>query len=118
MFGYVKTDTPNCYVKDTVLYKAAYCGLCKSIGCTCGQRGRLVLNYDLTFLSVLAHNLKGLDVEIKNERCITHHIKKRPVAVPDELSKRIAALNVILAYHKLNDDVLDNGKGRLKRRFF
>ena len=118
MFGYVKTDMPNLYVKDTILYKAMYCGLCKGIGMCCGAKGRLVLNYDLTFLSVLLHNLSGLDVKIEKQRCIIHHIVKRPVAVPDELTKKIGALNVILAYHKLNDDVLDDKKGRIKRSFF
>lgn len=118
MFGYVKTDFPNLYVKDTVLYKAMYCGLCKSIGCACGQKARLVLNYDLTFLSVLLHNLLGIDVKVENQHCVIHRIRKRPVAVPDELSKRIGALNVILAYYKLSDDVVDNGKGRVKRSFF
>ena len=95
-----------------------YCGLCKGIGCACGTKGRLVLNYDLTFLSVLAHNLMDLDVKIEKQRCIIHHIRKRPVAVPDELTERIGALNVILAYHKLNDDVLDSGKGKVARKFF
>ena len=117
MFGYVKTDLPNMYVKDTVLYKAMYCGLCKSIGKISGQRGRLVLNYDLTFLSVFLHNVLNVDVEIKKQHCIIHHIRKRPVAIPDELSKRIGALNVILARYKLSDDVLDEGKGRLRRAF-
>lgn len=118
MFGYVKTDFPNLYVKDTVLYKAMYCGLCKGIGCDCGNKGRLLLNYDLTFLSVLTHNLMGLDVKIEKQRCIIHHIRKRPVAVPDELTKRIGALNVILGHYKLNDDVMDSGKGRVARAFF
>ena len=118
MFGYVKTDMPNLYVKDTILYKAMYCGLCKGIGKCCGSKGRLVLNYDLTFLSVLLHNLSGLDVKIEKQRCIIHHIVKRPVAIPDDLTKKIGALNVILAYHKLNDDVLDDKKGRIKRSFF
>lgn len=118
MFGYVKTDLPNMYVKDTVLYKAIYCGLCKGIGRTCGQKARLLLNYDLTFLSVFLHNLCDKDVEIKKERCIIHHIVKRPVAPPDELTYRIAYLNVILARYKLSDDVIDGGKGRLKRAFF
>lgn len=118
MFGYVKTDMPYMYVKDTTLYKAMYCGLCKGIGCACGTKGRLVLNYDLTFLSVLAHNLMDLDVKIEKQRCIIHHIRKRPVAVPDALTERIGALNVILAYHKLNDDVLDSGKGKVARKFF
>lgn len=118
MFGYVKTDFPNLYVKDTVLYKAMYCGLCKSIGSVCGQRGRLVLNYDLAFLSVFVHNLMNVDVVIEKQRCVIHRIRKRPIANPDELSKKIGALNVILARYKLSDDVLDEGKGRLSRAFF
>ena len=117
MFGYVKTDMPNMYVKDTVLYKAMYCGLCKGIGKVCGQRGRLVLNYDLTFLSVLLHNVADIDVKVEKQRCIVHQIKKRPVAVPDKLTERIGALNVILAYYKVCDDVIDSKKGRLKRVF-
>ena len=118
MFGYVKTDMPNMYVKDTVLYKAMYCGLCKGIGCSCGTKGRLLLNYDLTFLSLFVHNVLNIDVEVEKQRCIIHHIKKRPVAVPDDVTKRIAALNVILAHHKFNDDVIDSGKGRFGRAFF
>ena len=110
MFGYVKTDMPYLYVKDTILYKAMYCGLCKSIGKTCGNKGRLLLNYDLTFLSVLLHNVMGLDVKIEKQRCIIHHVVKRPVAISDALTERIAALNVILAHYKLSDDVMDSGK--------
>jgi len=118
MFGYVKTDYPNLYVKDTVLYKAMYCGLCKGIGKICGQKGRLALNYDLTFLSVLLHNFLNIDVKIENQRCVAHTIRKRPIALVDDLTLRIASLNIILAHYKLNDDVMDNGKGRLKRSFF
>ena len=118
MFGYVKTDFPNLYVKDTVLYKAVYCGLCKSIGKSCGTNGRFLLNYDLTFYSVFAHNILGVDFIVKKQHCILHPITKRPIAVYDELSERIAALNVILGYYKLSDNVIDNGRGRLRRSFF
>ena len=118
MFGYIKTDTPNMYVKDTVLYKALYCGLCKSIGKVCGTKGRFCLNYDLTFLSALLHNLLDVDVKIERQHCILHHFEKRPIAVTDLLSEKIGALNVILAYHKLNDDVVDLNKGKAKRSFF
>ncbi len=118
MFGYVKPDNPNMYVKDTVLYRSLYCGLCKSIGQSCGSRARLCLSYDLTFLSAFMHNLMDNDIKIEKQRCVVHWIRKRPVAVPDELSKRIANLNVILTFHKLNDDVLDCNRGRTKRSFF
>lgn len=118
MFGYVKTDNPNLYVKDTVLYRSMYCGLCKAIGGTCGQRARLALNYDLTFLSVLMHNVLGEDVKIEKQHCVIHWLDKKPMAVVDSLSQRIGALNIILAYYKLCDDVIDNKKGRFKRSFF
>ncbi len=117
MFGYVKTDTPNMYVKDTVLYKAMYCGLCKGIGKTCGMKGRFVLNYDLTFLSVLVHNVLGIDVKIKKEHCVLHTIRKRPIAQFDSVTARISALNVILAYYKACDDVIDSKKGRIAKSF-
>lgn len=115
MFGYVKTDTPNMYVKDTVLYKAMYCGLCKGIGKTCGLKGRFVLNYDLTFLSVLVHNVLGVDVNVKKQRCIMHAITKKPMAEFDNLTGRVAALNVILAYYKVCDDVIDSKKGKFAK---
>lgn len=118
MFGYIKTDIPNMYVKDTVLYKAMYCGLCKGIGSVCGQKGRLVLNYDLTFLSVLLHNILDVDVKVEKQHCVIHTIRKRPIAIPDELTRRIGALNMILAYYKLCDDILDLNKGKVKRAFF
>ena len=118
MFGYVKTDVPNMYVKDTVLYKAMYCGLCKAIGKCTNQKGRFCLNYDLTFLSLICHNLLDIDVAIEKQKCVLHRIRKRPIAVVDELSERIGALNVILAYYKLSDNVLDEKKGKTKRAFF
>ncbi len=118
MFGYVKTDYLNLIIKDSVLYRSMYCGLCKGIKCNCGNCARLALNYDLTFLSIFAHNIMGQDVKIEKQRCIVSWFKKKPIAVPDNITKRVASLNIILAYHKCNDDVIDNGRGRIKRSFF
>lgn len=118
MFGYIKTDIPNMFVKDTVLYKEMYCGLCKSIGNKCGNTARFCLNYDLAFLSLLLHNVCDVDVKIEKKRCIAHWVIKRPIAKPDALSDRIACLNVIMAYYKILDDVLDNNKGKGKRAIF
>ena len=118
MFGYIATDFPNVFVKDTVLYRASYCGLCKGIGKCCGNGGRFTLSYDFTFLSVFLHNVAGLDFEIKKQNCILHLLKKRPVAIPDNLTERLGALNVILSFYKLTDDVIDESKGAGKRFFF
>lgn len=115
MFGYVKPDTPYLYMKDDVLYKALYCGACKSIGCACGAAARFTLTYDIAFLSAITHNLLGIDVKIERKHCIAHPFTKRPIAKPDDLSLVLGSLNVILAYFKLSDDVADNGRGRFKR---
>lgn len=114
MFGYVKPDDPYLYKKDDVLYRALYCGVCKSIGATCGQMARMSLTYDVAFLSCFAHNLLGVDVEIKRSHCIIHPITKRPIQKRDGLTDKLAAVNVILARYKISDDRFDSGKGRLK----
>ncbi|MBP5308285.1 MAG: hypothetical protein J6Z34_04020 [Clostridia bacterium] len=118
MFGYVRTDDPYLYKKDDVLYGAVYCGLCKSIGKLCGQIARFGLTYDVAFLSVLLHNLADTDVKIKKQRCAAHWFKRRNIAVPDNISEQMAAVNVILCYYKAVDDRADTGKKNLKSAVF
>ncbi len=114
MFGYLKPDKPYLYLKDDTLYNALYCGICKSIKKVSGNVARFALYYDVAFLSALTHNILGVDVEIEKKRCIAHPIKSRPIAKPDEISKKLASLNLILAHYKLCDDILDEHKGSFK----
>lgn len=118
MFGYVRYDLPNLYLKDLMLYKAMYCGLCKSIGAACGQMARVGLTYDVTFLSALLHNMTGTDITVEKQNCFEHRLKKRPIAKVDELTKELGALNTVLLYYKLTDDIVDGGKGRGRRLWF
>ena len=118
MFGYVRYDLPNLYIKDMMLYKAMYCGLCKGIAQSCGQAARMGLSYDMTFLSALLHNMTGTDIKVEKQNCFEHRVKKRPIAVVDELTKELGALNTVLCYYKLTDDIEDGGKGRGKRLWF
>ena len=114
MFGYVKTYEPYLYKKDEVLYNSLYCGVCKSIGKTCGQKARLCLTYDIAFFSAIAHNILNQDVKIEKKRCITHWFKKRPIAQRDGLTDKLADINVLLAYYKVQDDLIDEKKGKFK----
>jgi len=109
---------PNLYIKDFMLYKAMYCGLCKGIGEACGQMARIGLTYDVTFLSVLLHNMSGTDVKIEKQNCFEHTLRKRPIAAVDSLTRELGALNTVLAYYKLTDDIGDEGKGRGRRIWF
>ena len=118
MFGYVRTDTPYLYIKDDKLYKAMYCGVCKGIAEVCGQTARMGLSFDTTFLSVLLHNIAGVDVKIEKSHCLTHCIRAREMANVDEMTRQIGALNAILVYYKYTDDIMDGDKGRGKRLWF
>lgn len=118
MFGYVRYDTPNLYIKDYMLYQSMYCGLCKGIGGACGQLARLGLSYDIAFLSVLLHNMTGTDIRVEDQNCFEHCISKRPIAVTDPLTEELGALNTILVYHKLTDDAEDGERRRALRVLF
>lgn len=118
MFGYVRADTPYLFIKDDALYRAMYCGVCKGIAETCGHSARIGLSYDVTFLSVLLHNIAGVDVTIEKQHCLTHCIRSRQMANVDEMTRTIGALNTLLAYYKYTDDIEDGDGGRGKRAFF
>ena len=118
MFGYVRADTPYLYIKDDNLYRAMYCGVCKGISEVCGQSARMGLSYDVTFLSVVLHNLMGIDVTIEKSHCLTHCIRSRQMANVDELTRQLGALNTALVYYKYTDDIADGDKGRGKRLWF
>ena len=118
MFGYVRADTPYLYIKDNELYRAMYCGVCKGIAETSGQAARMGLSYDVTFLSVIMHNILGVDVKIEKQHCLTHCIRSRSMAEVDELTRQLGALNTVLVYYKYTDDINDGDKGRGKRLWF
>ncbi|MBQ8291564.1 MAG: hypothetical protein IJX88_03535 [Clostridia bacterium] len=118
MFGYVRTDTPYLFIKDDTLYRAMYCGVCKGIAQVCGHAARMGLTYDVTFLSVILHNIAGIDVKIEKQHCLTHCIRSRQMAEVDELTRQLGALNTVLAYYKYTDDIEDGDGGRGKRLFF
>ena len=114
MFGYVTPDKPFLYMKDYALYKSVYCGICKSLKENYGTMPRFTTNYDSVFLSLLLHNYLNIDYTIKRQNCILHPLRKRNIALNDDLTKQIVSLNVMLAYHKFTDDIID-GEGFFKR---
>lgn len=107
MFGYIAPDRPYLFIKDETLYKALYCGVCRSISKECGQAARTALTYDMAFMSALLHNILGEDVKIVRRRCPVHPIRRRPMADVDDITRLLACVNTALAYFKLDDDRRD-----------
>lgn len=118
MFGYISPDAPYLFKKDETLYKALYCGLCKSIGAGCGQTARTALTYDMAFTSALVHNILGEDVKIEKARCCLHVLKRRPITRVDETSVAVGCVNTALAYYKLCDDKQDGDRRGVLRHLY
>ncbi len=115
MFGYVNADKPNMLIKDYAVYRAYYCGLCKSIGKKNPPLMRFTINYDVTFLTMLAHNYNKVEPKFKKALCVAHPIGKPfSVVVNDEVQECIVDINTILGYYKAYDDIAD--RGSLKHR--
>ena len=114
MFGYVLPDKPNMYMKDYVLFRAYYCGLCHAMKRESGQTARLTVNYDIAFIALFFHDVTGEKASVVKKGCILNP-KKRPIIAPDPLMTRLARLNLILAGLNIADDRAD-GESRLLRR--
>lgn len=98
-------------IKDYAEYRSYYCGLCKTLGKRYSQLLRLTVNYDITFLTLLAHNYRNEKPAFKMSRCILHPIgRKFSIVITNPTQELIADYNIILGYYKLYDDVLDGGK--------
>ena len=108
MFGYIKPNTPELKVKEHELYKATYCGLCKTMGKCTGCFSKFKLSYDFAFLALLRTVVDRTKVEVKMGRCIAHPIKKRPMVKVNDSLKFSAKSSVILTRLKLKDNVNDS----------
>lgn len=109
MFGYVTPVKANLRQQDYVLYRAFYCGICAAIGRGYGALPRFSTNYDITFLSLLVHDVTNMNVELGEQRCIGNPLKKKLMVTSSALLDKLCAANIILTRHKLNDDVIDGG---------
>ncbi len=117
MFGYVKIKREELRVREYEYYRAAYCGLCRSMGQCTGQCSRLTLSYDIAFLSQVRMALCGTAPSFKKRRCIAHPIRARMMMERNDQLCYAADVSAILSYEKCRDDVADKrGVKRLLAR--
>jgi len=102
VFGYIRPFYPELKLREYELYRAAYCGLCNCLGKRYGIAARIPLAYDLIFLTLIFSQGEPLTIW---KRCPISLKKRRCLIVPENAVS--AAVNIILAYHKLRDDIND-----------
>ena len=91
---------------DRETFRGAYCGLCHTLGRRYGLVGRMILNYDLTFLAMVLSRGTG---ETCDRRCAVHPFRKRRCAAGDPAFNTAADMSVILTWWQLRDGVADHG---------
>lgn len=109
MFGYILPNKKELSDKDEKVYKGYYCGLCHALKERVGLKRQFILQYDMTFLSLLLSGLYEPPEKETEFRCLIHPIGKR-TAVSSEITEYVADMNLLLGYYNLYDNYLDERK--------
>ena len=107
MFGYVQPYIPNLTVGDHEYYRAAYCGLCRSMGKVCGAGANLTLSYDGVFLSLLRMLMMKDTPKCEQHRCPYSILAQKNMLVESPDIDFSAGAMGVLAALKLEDDITD-----------
>lgn len=108
MFGYIKPNVAELKVKDNELYKATYCGLCRTMGKCTGCASKFTLSYDFAFFALVRMAMEKTRGEVKMRRCLAHPLKKRPMLEINPVLEYAAKSSVILTRLKLKDNINDS----------
>ncbi len=108
MLGYIQPFKPELKCKELDIYKAIYCGLCKSLGKLFGGAARLTLSYDFAFLALLHMSVNDTTASFNKSPCIAHPYKKTPYALSNEAIEYSAMTAAMTIYYKLKDNIIDH----------
>jgi len=106
MFGYVRPVRDELKCRDFDLYRATYCGLCRTMRRRCGLIAPMVLNFDFAFLALLLAPAEGEKVS-SCRRCHVPPFCRRHMCEQSRALELAADESVILSYWQLRDKVRD-----------
>ncbi|MBU3806302.1 MAG: hypothetical protein H9882_05355 [Candidatus Fournierella pullistercoris] len=109
MFGYIRPVRPEMKVKEFEAYRAVYCGLCQELKRSYGFWPRMMLNYDLVLVALLADGIQGTSGTVCRQRCIANPVQSRCMQQHSGGLGLAAASLVLLGWYKLEDDRKDEG---------
>lgn len=115
MFGFVVADAKALSDEEKERYRSLYCGLCFALRDRYGQLSRACLTYDLTFFVLLANSLHEPAEASGASHCVMHPVPASARSWSRSPWTDYAAdLSVALAYHKVLDDVADDGSAKAR----
>lgn len=112
VFGYIRVSMDELRIKDWKYYRSIYCALCKQLS-EFSQSYRLLLSYDMVFLTLLASCDIDEDI-IHNCGIASSNCHGGPYCFGkchgDDKIRFISAFSIALQYHKIRDDIIDGDK--------
>lgn len=103
MYGYIRFYADELKIKDLALFKAYYCGLCHQLKENYGNRARLMLSYDMTFMAIFLDALEEDTPQKGKGFCPVSPFKKKPLITSNSSLGKAALLTLIMGYYKLDD---------------
>ncbi len=113
MFGYILPNLESLGEEEKLRYHAVYCGVCRSIRARYGQRCRLAVSYDMTFLALVLGSLYEPKERRQAKRCPVHPVQPQEIA-QSEFTDYAADLSAAMAYHKCMDDWRDDHSAKAR----
>lgn len=108
MLGYVKPLPQEMLVKHHSLYRAAYCGLCRSVKKNSTRFMLPFFSDDWVFLSVLRMAVSGEEVKTEKDFCFLHPFRRDHRRLADCPSLKFSALSsLVFTYEKMKDELQD-----------
>ena len=107
MFGYFRPD-PACPIALRREYKKYYCCLCHALKREYGTLARWTLSYDVAFYMLLVAP-EGFLQPVDKIRCAGTTLPLRQ-ALAENTAQKAAALNLLLTFAKLEDDIQDENR--------
>ena len=107
MFGYIKPQTSELKVRESIFYRSIYCGLCRSLSNHTGGLSITTLSYDMTFFAIVRMILKEEEYKIKKRRCFLHPFRTSPMMVDSNELTYSSYVSVVLSHEKVRDNIHD-----------
>lgn len=108
MFGFVICNRAELSDEEKARYQSVYCGLCRRLKEKYGNRERLSLNYDMTFLALFLSSLyEPEDETVRKFTCGLHPLQKREELLSPYV-EYAADMTILYSYYKCMDDWQDD----------
>lgn len=106
MFGYVRPLQPELKCREYDLYRATYCGLCRTLRKRYGMLAPMFLSFDMTFLALL---LEQEDTKLCKGGCHANLLQKKEMVCQSDALELAADVSMILTWFQLKDTIIDEG---------